>query len=271
MDTRHRVASLLLAALALAPAPAPGQETATARAIGSHVDAATGAGPLAVIANARSYLRVPYLSGGDSRAGMDCSGLVYRVFRDVVGMELPRGVGALYREGRPAGVPLHIGDLLFFDTDEKGSVSTPTHVGVYAGGGTFVHAASEGSRSGVTVSSLETPYYRDRFLGARRVYPWPSPVLAVTVTDGHVVESRDSPYPSREALAVDVYNGMSGGGPVDVSILRDGVPVLSRRIVPGARKPAELTIVPDVGSWTVRVTRIFKGRELAAVSFLVEE
>jgi hypothetical protein len=64
---------------------------------------------------------------------------------------------------------------------------------------------------------------------------------------------------------------MSGGGPLDIAVLRDGQQVLSRSIVPGGRAPAELQVVPDVGTWTVRINRIFKGRQLALVSFTVEE
>jgi hypothetical protein len=228
-------------------------------------------GPEAVIRAAESYLRVPYVRGGESRAGMDCSGLVFRVYHDVVGLDLPRGVDALFRQGQPVAYPFHVGDLLFFDTNETGTISAPTHVGIYAGRGRFVHAASEGQKTGVLVSGLESPYYRARFLGARRVYPWPAPVLSLTVTDGHVVESRASPWPSHESLAIDVYNGMSGGGPLAIAVLRDGVEVLSQWIAPGARTPAEVSIVPDIGSWTVRVSRIFNGRELALLSFDVEE
>jgi cell wall-associated NlpC family hydrolase len=142
--------------------------------------------PESIIKAAKSYLGVPYVHGGETRSGLDCSGLVYRVFRDILGMDLPRGVDALYRAGTAAGSPLHLGDLVFFDTDEKAAIANPTHVGVYAGGGRFVHAASEGARTGVTVSSLSTPYFRARFLGARRVFPWRAPVLSLTVTDEHV-------------------------------------------------------------------------------------
>ena len=214
---------------------------------------------------------MPYVHGGDSRQGLDCSGLVYRVYHDILGLDLPRGVDALYRAGRAEGPRLHVGDLLFFDTDDAGGRSTPTHVGVYSGGGRFLHAASEGLRTGVTMSSLDSPYYSARFLGARRVFPWRAPVLAVTVKDDPASVSDPDPFPSREPLVIDVYNGMSGGGPLDIAVLKDGKQVLSRRIVPGGRAPAHLEITPDVGTWTVRINRIFKGRQLALVIFTVEE
>jgi len=227
--------------------------------------------PADLVSAAASYLGVPYVHGGDSRLGVDCSGLIYRVFHDILRMELPRGVDGLYRSGQRATSPLHVGDLVFFDTNENATISTPTHVGIYAGGGRFMHAASEGSHTGVIISTLESSYYKERFLGARRVYPWRPPVLRLTVTDDHQVLTDASPFPSREPLSVQVYNGMSGGGPLDLALLKDGRPVTSQRIVPGAQKPSELSIVPDAGTWTVKVNRIFKGRELAQLTFVVEE
>jgi hypothetical protein len=227
--------------------------------------------PLDLVGAAEGYLGVPYVHGGDSRLGVDCSGLIYRVFHDILGMDLPRGVDGLFRTGRRATAPLHVGDLVFFDTNENATISTPTHVGVYAGGGRFVHAASEGSHTGVIVSALDAAYYRDRFLGARRVFPWRPPVMPITVTDDHRVLAESSPFASREPLSIEIYNGMTGGGPLDFAVLKDGRPVITQRIVPGAQKPAEISLVPDVGTWTVRVSRIFKGRELSNLTFVVEE
>jgi hypothetical protein len=227
--------------------------------------------PDGVVSAARGYLGAPYVSGGVSLQGVDCSGLVYRVFRDMAGLDLPRGVVALFHSGDPVFSPLHIGDLLFFDTTEGRAPSVPTHVGVFAGGEKFLHAASEGSTTGVIVSSLESPYYRDRFLGARRVIFWRPPVLSVTVTDSYQSIVQGSPFASREPLRIYVYNGMTGGGPLDVTVLRDGRQALVKRITPGALHPSELSLVPDAGQWVVRVNRIFKVRELGRFAFRVEE
>ena len=224
-----------------------------------------------VVRGARAYLGVPYVRGGQSRGGLDCSGLIYRIFHDEAGLDLPRGVQALFKSGPPAANPLHIGDLLFFDTSEDPSPSAATHVGVYAGAGHFIHAASEGSNTGVIVSALNNPYYRDRFLGARRFVQWRAPVLSLTLTDTDRYLVQTSPFPSREELTIRVYNGMTGGGPLDLAVLKDGVPVREARIAPSAQRASEISLVPDPGQWTVRVTRIFKGRELQNVSFLVEE
>ncbi len=227
--------------------------------------------PARVIKASLSYLGVPYVRGGDSRQGLDCSGLIYRVFCDTAGLDLPRGVEGLYRAAGPAAYPLHIGDLLFFDTSEQAPRGVPTHVGVYIGRGRMVHAASEGSRIGVIVSSLSDPYYTDRFLGARRVIRWPDPVLPLTLSDEHAALEKVEPFPSHEELTIRVFNDMSGGGPVSLSLLKDGAEVLSRWIVPGAKKPAEVAVTTEVGRWTVRVSKIFKGRQLQDLTFTVVE
>ena len=132
--------------------------------------------PAKVVRDSLSFLGVPYVHAGDSRTGMDCSGLVYRVFFETMGVRLPRGVEGLYRTSAPAPSPLHIGDLLFFDTTDRIRPSMPAHVGVYVGQGRMVHAASDGPKTGVIVSSMTDPYYRDRFIGARRVVPWREPL-----------------------------------------------------------------------------------------------
>ena len=227
--------------------------------------------PRETIQAALKLLGVPYVPGGISRAGLDCSGLVFAVFRDSRRMDVPRGVGALFQSGQPATYPLHIGDLIFFDTEGVGNPSIPCHVGIYEGKGKFIHAASEGSRTGVIVSELDNPYYHNRFLGARRVIPWRQPVLDVYLTDTPEEVVTVSPFASHERLIIKVFNRMSGGGPMDLIVLKDGEQMLSTRIAPRASGPAVVPLVPDEGTWDVRVNRLWKGKELERVTFTVEE
>jgi hypothetical protein len=250
------------------------QPAATASATSASAATASAASaslPALIIKSSMSYLGVPYVHAGDSREGMDCSGLVYRVFFDTLGMTLQRGVEGLYHATEPAGYPLHLGDLLFFDTSEQLPLKTPTHVGVYIGNGRMIHAASEGSRTGVIVSGLEDPYYRDRFLGARRALPWREPVLDLKLTDEKTSITEAEPFPSQEAVTIRVFNDMSGGGPVSFSLLKDGREVLSRWITASALKPAEVDFQTGIGQWSVKITRIFKGRTLSDVAFSVVE
>jgi cell wall-associated NlpC family hydrolase len=112
-----------------------------------------------------SFLGVPYQYGGDTESGMDCSGLVGRVYKRYAGFNLPRSTKKLYQLVKQVDQDdLAYGDLVFF-SDGWFSVS---HVGIYMGEGQFVHSAKS---SGVIVSSLDENYYRRRYRGARRVIP----------------------------------------------------------------------------------------------------
>lgn len=114
-----------------------------------------------IIATAKKYLGVPYVWGGTSADGFDCSGLVQTVFAEN-GVSLPRGSGDQYRKGRKISRgDMRPGDLVFFRTYTSG----PSHVGIYVGDGKFLHA--ESSPRGVTVTPLSQPYWDERFLGAR--------------------------------------------------------------------------------------------------------
>jgi lipoprotein Spr len=112
-----------------------------------------------------SYMGSPYRSGGETKAGMDCSGLVVAVYRQYSGFNLPHDTQKLYKlVKRIDKENLTYGDLVFF-SDGWFRVS---HVGIYIGDGKFVHSIED---FGVIVSSLEEDYYKKRYLGARRVIP----------------------------------------------------------------------------------------------------
>lgn len=116
---------------------------------------------------AMALLGVPYVYGGTSRSGLDCSGFVLQVFSPL-GVELPRTSAAQARVGQPVEVAdLQAGDLVFFDTVGRGEV---THVGIYLGENQFVNANSY--RKQVAVDRLQgDPYWGPKLLGARRVLP----------------------------------------------------------------------------------------------------
>ena len=114
-----------------------------------------------LVKNALSLVGVPYLYGGTSRRGFDCSGFTQYVFKGS-GISLPRTTGGQFSVGSSVSRDqLQLGDLVFFSTYAPG----PSHVGIYIGGGSFVHA----SNSGVRTTSLSESYYASRYLGARRV------------------------------------------------------------------------------------------------------
>ena len=111
-----------------------------------------------VVGIAMRYLGVPYVWGGSSPRGFDCSGLVMYAFAQI-GISLPHSTYALWNVGVPVSRDqLQPGDLVFF--------SGLGHMGIYIGGNQFIHAPHTGDV--VKISSM-TGYYASNYYGARRV------------------------------------------------------------------------------------------------------
>ncbi len=112
---------------------------------------------------ARDMLGTPYRYGGASPAGFDCSGLVYYSYRKA-GINVPRTSSEQFRQSERVRLSdLRPGDLIFFRLLQD----KPSHVGIYTGGGRFIHAPSGGKR--VSYASLTDPYWEARVIGAGRL------------------------------------------------------------------------------------------------------
>jgi cell wall-associated NlpC family hydrolase len=112
--------------------------------------------------SALHFIGTPYSFGGTTAAGFDCSGYVQHVFRSA-GISLPRTADAQYLVGKHVDTAhAQRGDLVFFQTYTAGV----SHVGIYLGNARFIHSSSS---RGVTVSSLNEPYWSSRYLGAERI------------------------------------------------------------------------------------------------------
>jgi len=123
------------------------------------------AGKNSVVAAARSLTGVRYRWGGESpQTGFDCSGLTWWTYKQV-GVSIPRISSDQYETGQPVGRrDIRPGDLVFF---RLGGNPKNMHVGIATGRDTFIHSPSSGGR--VREDSMDLPYWRERFIGARRV------------------------------------------------------------------------------------------------------
>lgn len=113
-----------------------------------------------LITEAKKYIGVPYLWGGSTPDGFDCSGYLNYVF-NTQGNSIPRTVALIWTETTPVSTPQK-GDLVFFTTYAPGA----SHAGIYIGDNKFIHA---GSSTGVTISDMNNTYWKPRYLGAKSV------------------------------------------------------------------------------------------------------
>jgi len=123
--------------------------------------------PDKIINTAQQYLGVPHCMGGMTMKCMDCSGLLVTVFA-IHGIKLPHNSEEQARYGRIiTGLEkLKKGDMVFFIRSYRTNQFI-THSGIYLGDGTFIHTSSS---NGVTVTSLNDPWWNERFLFGTRVF-----------------------------------------------------------------------------------------------------
>lgn len=100
-----------------------------------------------------------YKFGGSTKKGVDCSAFIQHIYRDALNVKIPRTTSEQKFKGqRIAKKDLKVGDMVFFRGDK--------HVGIYIGNNQFIHS---GSKTGVSIQSLDHKYYASKFTQARRI------------------------------------------------------------------------------------------------------
>lgn len=113
---------------------------------------------------AKAYLGVPYVYGGTSRSGFDCSGFVMTAAKDA-GITLPRTAAQMYSNStKIADSERQTGDLVFFKDG-----SNVSHVGIFMGNNKMIHCASDGLKTGVIISELSEKYWKNHYFAAGRI------------------------------------------------------------------------------------------------------
>ncbi len=139
---------LILTAAAVSAAAQPGEEELRKR----------------ILDAAARYRGVPYMYGAESPSAFDCSGFVRYVYRQAAGIVLPRSSRGIFAAGIPVDPRrARPGDVLVYDTVG----GYPSHVAIYLGEGSVIHAVSQGPRTGVIVSPPTDSYFPPRLIAAR--------------------------------------------------------------------------------------------------------
>lgn len=117
-----------------------------------------------IVATAKKYIGTPYVWGGSSTSGFDCSGFVNYVYKEN-GYAINRTAASIYTNGVAVDrSALQSGDAICFSTNAGSGIG---HVGIYIGDNQFIHSSS--SSGCVTINSLTENYYNNHYVGARRI------------------------------------------------------------------------------------------------------
>ncbi len=179
---KKNLAALLLANAACLGAAQAAPSESTPKSLGDRISASisqASANASDLLRHASSAIGTPYRKGGASaETGFDCSGFVLAMYEKTVGLTLPRTAALQAAAGKKIERhELKPGDLVFFNTMRRQF----SHVGIYMGEGNFIHSPRSGAR--VRVESLNTPYWKTRYNGARRVHSFEAPPALAAKAD----------------------------------------------------------------------------------------
>jgi hypothetical protein len=139
------------------------------------------------------YRGVPYVYGAESPRAFDCSGFVRYVYREAYGIELPRSARGFYSAGTPVDAKIaKAGDVYIYDTVG----GAPSHVAIFVGDGTVIHAVSDGPRTGVIISPLVDRYWSPRLIAARTFIASASGATAIPAASSPVPAAKPAKAPA---------------------------------------------------------------------------
>jgi len=201
------------------------------------------------VSTALNFVGTPYKLGGTDEKGFDCSGLVQASLRELIPHAMPRTSKDLFLVGKSIDGPLLPGDLVFFDTG-----GGPSHVGIFSGEGRFIHAASEGPKTGVIVSSLSESYYKSRYLGARRILAWTMPAFQLSPGPNKEKISFPRKFVPETPLGFRVLPVESGSSTWKLSMTLNGESYMTKRMKLDRDSGGFVWIVTQAGKWEVTMS-----------------
>ncbi|MCP3761446.1 NlpC/P60 family protein [Domibacillus sp. A3M-37] len=151
-----------------------------------------------IVTYGKKFMGVPYVFGGTTPHGFDCSGFTQYIYKNAANVSLPRTAEQQYKVGTAVSKSsLQPGDLVFFANTYKAGIS---HVGVYAGGNMVLNATSS---EGIALVSLNNSYWGPKYAGSKRVVK--EPVVPDWFTD---VAKSETTYAAIKTLTdKEVING----------------------------------------------------------------
>lgn len=159
--------TLLVISLATASCGSSRKATRTPATVKAHKPGPRASDEVAdaLVSEARTWLGVPYVYGGTSRQGTDCSGFLVQVYKAAADISLPRTTSEQQTFCAPLKrADVAVGDILFFTSKKSGA--KVAHVGMYIGDNKMIHASSS---RGVVEDDITLPYYQTHYYGVGRV------------------------------------------------------------------------------------------------------